>query len=151
MAEEIEGLEISLFKYPSDLSRAIELEVPDVLGFSNYSWNIELSYKFASVIKSKYPKCVIVFGGPNYGLTEDEMKQFWERFPNVDFYLILEAEIAFKKPMQSLIANQFDVDSVKANKEHLTNCHFLENGKLEVTSIEPRIKELNTIPSSRIS
>ena len=42
--------EIELFKYPHDLNAALEREMPQVFGFANYSWNLEISYKFAERI-----------------------------------------------------------------------------------------------------
>ena len=49
---EIPGqFEIELFKYPDDLSSALSRQVPRIMGFSNYSWNINLSYEYVKQIK----------------------------------------------------------------------------------------------------
>ena len=44
-----EEVDIELFKYPHDLSRALEVEIPRLVGFANYSWNLDLvvSVKFS--------------------------------------------------------------------------------------------------------
>ena len=39
--------DISLFKFPVDLIKKINKKTPKILAFSNYSWNIELSYEIA--------------------------------------------------------------------------------------------------------
>ena len=40
-------LELSIFREPQDLKRAIDNGAPDLLGLSNYAWNEELSNHFA--------------------------------------------------------------------------------------------------------
>ena len=42
---------IRLFKYPEKLANALENEIPDIIGFSNYMWNFELSLALARRIK----------------------------------------------------------------------------------------------------
>ena len=42
---------IRIFKYPEKLAMALENEIPDVIGFSNYMWNSELSLALARRIK----------------------------------------------------------------------------------------------------
>jgi hypothetical protein len=40
-----------LFKFPESLSKRLSQIAPMMLCFSNYSWNKELSYKFATAVK----------------------------------------------------------------------------------------------------
>ena len=42
-----------LFKFPSQLSDAMNKKSPAMLCFSNFSWNLELGYKFAHLAKLK--------------------------------------------------------------------------------------------------
>ena len=50
-------IELKIIKYPDDLTKKIEKlskgesEPPQFIGFSNYLWNFNISYKFASLIK----------------------------------------------------------------------------------------------------
>ena len=47
LQQEIEGVfKVKLFKSPIMLLEAIKHEPPDVLGLSNYCWNLNLSYFF---------------------------------------------------------------------------------------------------------
>ena len=57
---------IRLFKYPEKLANALENEIPDIIGFSNYMWNFELSLSLARRIKEYAADTIIVMGGPNY-------------------------------------------------------------------------------------
>jgi hypothetical protein len=62
--------DFKLFKYPGKLIEAINTkELPDVIGFSNFSWNSRLSLKLAHTIKEAKPNIVIVFGGLNIQMT----------------------------------------------------------------------------------
>ena len=68
-------VDVELFKYPDDLSAALSKRIPRIIGFSNYSWNLNLSYEYIKRIKLKSPKSIVVMGGPNYGLTEGEVSE----------------------------------------------------------------------------
>src|SRR5688572_14264193 len=78
--------EVELFKYPEAFAAALDRRPPDIVGFANYSWNFHLEYEFARVIKELWPRTVIVFGGPNYGLEREETDDFWRRYGLIDFY-----------------------------------------------------------------
>ena len=55
---------IRIFKFPEKLAAALERgPVPQVIGFSNYAWNRDLSAKFARVINTHHPRVVTVIGG----------------------------------------------------------------------------------------
>jgi|TARA_B100001964_G_scaffold139564_1_gene153896 hypothetical protein len=45
---------VKLFKFPEDLSKELEIEQPDVLGFSNYMWNTSLSDIYMKRIKEVF-------------------------------------------------------------------------------------------------
>lgn len=115
---------IELFKYPEDLSEAIEARPPDLVAFANYSWNFHLGYQFAKVIKNVWPNTVIVFGGPNYGLESDEVEAFWNEFPVVDFHIVREGEAAFLSLFDALIEFNFDARALKCSRRALPNCHY---------------------------
>lgn len=138
---------IRLFKYPEKLARALEEEEPpDLIGFSNYVWNGDLSHGFAQVIKRKAPHTVVVFGGPNYPTTEDEQSA-WLRFHrHVDFYLIKEGEVAFSQLLQALVQSSGDVEAVKAR--HLPSAHCITvGGEVILNKSIDRIADLTEIPS----
>ena len=59
---------IKLFKFPNKLSEATNKviageKMPDIISFSNYSWNYNLSYKICSQIKFNFPNIVTASGG----------------------------------------------------------------------------------------
>ncbi len=147
LKEHSTSVEIELFKYPEDLAQALESKPPDIMGFANYSWNLNIAYDFAQRIKLKHPEVVIVFGGPNYGLTVGEVSDFWQKYPAIDFYLVREGEVAFAELISRLREVNFEVEAVKRLDNPPANAHYFKNGKLFQGEILPRIKNLNEIPS----
>jgi len=138
---------VELFKYPDDLAARLEDDTPQIVGFSNYSWNLDISYKFAQRIKQASPETIIVFGGPNYGLQEEEVESFWQRYPLIDFYVVREGEVSFENLFHLLVENDFNIQNIKLHPDGLTNCHFLSEGKVVQTQVAPRIGDLGSLPS----
>jgi radical SAM superfamily enzyme YgiQ (UPF0313 family) len=138
---------IRLFKYPERLAAALEQEgPPDILGFSNYIWNSNLSYGFAQAIKRVNPKAVIVFGGPNYPVNRTEQEIWLRRWKAVDFAIIKEGELAFTRLVEALIETQGDIEAVK--RRALPSVHAIaSDGMAILTNEVERIRELTQIPS----
>jgi radical SAM superfamily enzyme YgiQ (UPF0313 family) len=141
--------EIELFKYPSDLAQHLLTNpLPAVIGFANYSWTLEISVTFARRIKEISPKTIVVFGGPNYGLSDSEMKNFWDSYGDcIDFNIVLEGEMAFYLLMRSLLQHDFNMLRVKNNLESLRNVHFLSiNDELVKSELTERLN-IDNLPS----
>lgn len=141
-----DGVDVELFKYPEDLSAAIDVAVPDVIGFANYSWNQDISRQYARVIKKHWPDTVVVFGGPNYGLSEGEVTEFWRVNPDIDFHVVQEGEEAFVRLLDTLTEANFDVDAIKAERREIGNVHYkVGNAVIKGTPL-PRL-DLEDVPS----
>jgi radical SAM superfamily enzyme YgiQ (UPF0313 family) len=141
--------DVELFKYPADFEiNLASNEPPALVGFANYSWTFEISLAFASAIKTKWPETVVVFGGPNYGLSLPEKINFWKRANGkVDFNIVLEGEVAFYKLAKALLDNHFDIRKTKDSIELLSNVHFLgKDGNITQSDIETRV-DINELPS----
>ncbi|MER2492202.1 B12-binding domain-containing radical SAM protein [Catenovulum sediminis] len=144
--------DIELFKYPNDLSNALENNQPDVVGFSNYSWNCDISYQFTKLIKKNSPDTVVIWGGPNYGLTHGELLEFWAEYSLIDFYIIKEGEVAMLNLLKQLEEYDFDVQKFKQSGIVPSNAHFLRNGTgVYSADVLPRIKRLSDIGSPYLS
>jgi len=146
-AEFSEKVQVELFKYPRDLSGALSRRMPRVMGFSNYSWNLNLSYEFVKQIKHRSPETVIVMGGPNYGLSRDEILDFWKRYPLVDFYIVFEGELAMIELIRALQSVDYDATALKNSDIELPNCHYQSNGSIVEGKPLARIKDLSELPS----
>ena len=105
-------VDIKLFKFPKDLKEAIDEKLPHVLGCSNYTWNCNLSYYFASYVKSVDKNIVTVFGGTNYPFDQHNQKLFLKKRPNVDIHTFYEGERSFSKIIERLLSNKDDVKKI---------------------------------------
>jgi radical SAM superfamily enzyme YgiQ (UPF0313 family) len=141
--------DVELFKYPSDLAKHLLANpLPAVVGFANYSWTLEISVTFARQIKEISPKTIVVFGGPNYGLSDSEMKNFWDSYGDcIDFNIVLEGEMAFYLLMRSLLQHNFDMLRVKSNLDSLKNVHFFSiNDGIVKSELTERLN-IDNLPS----
>tara|TARA_B100002003_G_scaffold161728_1_gene150133 strand:- start:488 stop:2524 length:2037 start_codon:yes stop_codon:yes gene_type:complete len=135
-----------LFKFPDNLADALKVCSPKMLCFSSYSWNFELSYKFASLSKKRDPNLVVVFGGPNFPTDEVEKFEFLQKRPSIDFFVELEGELGLVDIVQKLTKYNFKVDSLKSYSEKILNTTYIFEDHLISGSIK-RIKDINVIPS----
>lgn len=139
-----------LFKFPDRLEDAIRKSPPQMLCFSNYSWNRELSYKIAALAKERDPKLVVVFGGPNFPTAEDEKAQTLRTRPAIDFYVELEGEKGFLALAKKLGDHGFDASRLKEAGEKIPNTAYW-NGEALVCGPVERIGDLEEIPSPYLS
>ena len=140
-------VKVELFKYPNDLSNALLASVPKIVAFANYSWNFALARAYAENIKKLWPNTVIVFGGPNYGLADEELKLFWSRFGHcVDFYVVKEGEEGFLQLYDCLRETDFDLERLKESGRLIGNTHYFTRGKLVCGPTLPRV-DLGKLPS----
>lgn len=139
---------IRLFKYPEVFAKALNSEIPDIVGFSNYMWNSELSLALARRVKEISPRTIIVMGGPNYPVTKSEQEIFLRKHPEIDFYVIGEGELAFANLVATLINEGLDKNKIRTE---LPSVHFITNdNQICITDNVERIKDLTEIPSPYI-
>lgn len=138
--------DFELFKFPANLDQALKEETPAILCFSNYSWNFELAYRFASLAKARYPALVTVFGGPNFPVTEEEKIEFLKNRPMIDFYIELEGELGFVNLTEYLMKYGFNINKLKSESAAPRNTNYVVGDRL-VSGLTERIKDINIIPS----
>ena len=138
--------DFKLFKFPNHLSEALQKKFPMMICFSSYSWNFELSYKFASVVKQCNPDVITVFGGPNFPTVAEEKLDFFQKKPFVDFFVELEGELGFLDLVQNLISQDFNILKLKKKYIKVLNTCYMHDNSLISGPIE-RIKDVNIIPS----
>lgn len=142
-----ELFECDLFKMPEDLERAVRAKCPDILCLSNYAWNMRLTMAFAQMVRQINPQLIVIMGGPNFPLTEDERKSFLNEYSCVDFYIFGEGESALINLLQKIIDHDYDVVTIKNTKAKMINCSYLTNDRNEVISGEwTRTVQLDQYP-----
>lgn len=76
---------------------------PDVVGFSCYLWNVEVSTRFASHVKRLLPRVTIVLGGPEVTHRACEVLA---RAPHIDAVVCGEGEATFADLLGRLVAGR---------------------------------------------
>jgi radical SAM superfamily enzyme YgiQ (UPF0313 family) len=160
-----DDVEISLFKYPSDLEEKLNSELPpDVFMYSNYVWNQNLGLAFAEEIKKIRKDTLVVAGGPNISKERYKQKNFLEENAFIDFFILGEGEIPAAEMLCKYIDNNYCIESLKKSQvrqslsihegelfvgENIDRIGVKRNSSVELVS-ETRnsaISELDDIPS----
>lgn len=140
-----EVLEVELFKHPQRFIDAFVEYRPAIVGFSNYMWNLDLSYSIATEIKQDYPETVIVFGGPNYPLEDRKREEWLKQHSNVDVYIIGEGEETFTNFIDNWYVSRNIQQAVLASG---SGCHAMVDGCfVKSDNLSPRVSNLNQLPS----
>jgi len=74
-------------------------KAPDVVGFSTYIWNINLSKRLAADLKLAFPEIKIIFGGPEAGYSDT-------KYDYVDIVITGEGENALYKYLTGITSEE---------------------------------------------
>ena len=77
----------------------------DIIAFSVYIWNVEMTLKIAENIKSIYPNIKIVLGGPEVSYNSKELIQ---KNTFIDYICLGEGEEAFPNLIKYITNNNSD-------------------------------------------
>ena len=145
-------IDLSLFKYPSEVIKEIKLNPPDMLALSNYSWNSNLSEYVATIAKKINPNIVTVQGGTNFPHQPNLQKDFLSARSSTDIYTLLEGEKSCANIVKRILES--DYDRKKIFEKPIDGCLFIrpETKDLKVKTlvrglILERIKDLDEVPS----
>lgn len=108
----------------------------DVIGFSTYVWNVNVSLEIARAIKRERPETLIVFGGPQVPNTAEG---FLREHPFIDVACHGEGEQVFLSLLESYSEGSWErVPSIS---------YLREDGSLVNHPRALRISDLSTLPS----
>ncbi|UCD54811.1 MAG: hypothetical protein JSV93_04635 [Candidatus Omnitrophota bacterium] len=144
-------IKVDLFSHPDSFIAYLGHSNVEIACFSNYIWNMRLSYEFAKRIKKKSPKSIIVFGGPNYPFDVERQKEFLLSCPDIDFYIYRDGERAFVELFNSLLECNFDTSKIKKNRLKIPSCHYITEGKIIQGDLTASLSNLDEIPSAYLS
>ena len=122
-----------------------KIEDPDILLCSCYVWNWEITNMLAKRVKEKYPKCIVIYGGPQVplkyegkvptGWVENSTGNFFTDYPHVDILVHQEGEYTIKNVLEKIV-----------NNELITDVGGIETKDFR-TMAQDRIWDLDTLPS----
>lgn len=111
LLSEYAGCDAVLCKTVDDLWSALS-ERTDIVGFSHYLWNTNLSNECAKRIRENSPHTRIVFGGPSLTIDIERRNKWLEERPWIDTYVVGEGEIGFRRFLQRPLDRWIEGDHV---------------------------------------
>ena len=139
-------IEVTLFKYITDLERTIKKSPPDILGISNYCWNQNIGYEMFSILHKVNHNALTVWGGPNFPKDRVSQEKWLNRFPEVDIYVPLEAEVGFS----NIVECALDAKEIRGKilTKTIDGCIIRGlDGGFHYGDPVKRVKNLDEIPS----
>lgn len=141
-----------LFKSPTALIEAIRSgEKPDIVGLSNYSWNVEINKLVAKRIRQECPDAVIVGGGPHVRIDLKGIEDFLRKEDFFDYYAMFEGEM----PFAALVGEMLGAGKILKPddcKKDIAGVAFLSNDRLSYLPRPTSKKgDLDIIPSPILS
>jgi putative methyltransferase len=82
---------------------------PGLLCLSCYVWNHNQQMAVARRVKSRYPACLVICGGPH---VPDSPGDFFDRFPQADILVHGEGEVPFTRVLKELLEEKPDLEKV---------------------------------------
>ena len=98
------SVEVQIHKFPDDLISSMKLAPPDILGLSNYDWNVNLNKALISIAKKINPDVFIIMGGPNIRKKAEGVKHYLSTHPS-DLYVVNEGEDAFATIIEHILGS----------------------------------------------
>ncbi len=108
-----DALDIVIVKDVRALTRALETQPPDVVALSHYFWNAKLSAELVRWIKGRWPKAIVVQGGPNLNREERAYRAYARNNPALDFHVVSEGEVAFAALVGRVLEHGTDREALK--------------------------------------
>ncbi len=141
-------IEFCLFKSATKLLDAYEKKKPDLVGFSNYTWNSALSKFAGQWIKNRDPSLPIIMGGPNIRTYPKGIEEFLRANDYVDTYCMFAGEISVYEILKFLLDQPEEKRTSNILRGRVVNgCYSIFKNRLIGNSNYTRPDDLDEIPS----
>ncbi len=127
--------EYTINEYIPDIIRDILKVDYDIICFSCYIWNIDMTLKIAEDIKRIYPNIIMILGGPEVSYGSDDIMK---KHPFIDYIIEGEGELTYKELMEYLYYHNRDIRDIDGITYRLDKVY--KNKKREY------IKNLDIVP-----
>jgi radical SAM superfamily enzyme YgiQ (UPF0313 family) len=114
---------------------------PSILALSIYFWNRAPTLELARRVKERWPSCTIIIGGND---VSSQAEHVFAEAPWVDILVNGEGEVIFRNVLLALLEPQYDLGTIRG-------LSFRRGGEIVTTEPEPRIMDLEEIPSPLLS
>ncbi|MAZ07763.1 MAG: hypothetical protein CMM99_04820 [Rickettsiales bacterium] len=143
---------IKILKRSDDIIKYIDQNDIDIIGVCNYLWNTNLSCKITNYAKSKNPKTLIVFGGPEINKEPIDIDNFIKKYSHADLLVEREGELSFSMIVEKFLEDGKDKSKIRKHINELGNCFYINEKKEFVVGPElQRIKHLDEVESPYVN
>jgi len=125
-----------LYDYTNSDDVLEQVDSPDVFAFSGYMWNWNKSLKLSQKVKTKYPKCSIIAGGPQVVHSPELLRAH----PWIDISVCGAGEQTFRDILLERLNEAPDFS-------HIPGIHFRNNGHVYAGATRDRVPEDIDAPS----
>ncbi|MDK2820490.1 MAG: hypothetical protein PWP31_455 [Clostridia bacterium] len=129
--------EFTINDHPEQIAAYIYQSKPELVAFSCYIWNLEQTINVINILKKVRPELLILCGGPEVSF---ETEEFLNQNPTVDFVIIGEGELSFRKLLEQL--NNIDT----FNPFDIPGLAFRYQGKIIINTSNQQTIPLEVIP-----
>jgi radical SAM superfamily enzyme YgiQ (UPF0313 family) len=115
---------------------------PDILGFSSYIWNSNLSYRACEYAKEKNKNALTIMGGPEFPsgtgaasfsqIIKDECLDYLKEKSILDYYCYSDGETSFSSVVQEYINSNFSTIKMR-------NDNIAANGAMSLTNDKEKL------------
>ncbi|MBO5141688.1 MAG: DUF4080 domain-containing protein [Clostridia bacterium] len=113
---------------------------PDVIAFSVYIWNVEMTLKIAENIKQIFPNIKVILGGPEVSYSSEELIK---KYDFIDYICVGEGEDFFQNLIKYIA--ECNLGNRKIAEEMLPNITYKNNNEIIVGEIG-LVKDVTKIP-----
>lgn len=143
-----EDVKVRAFRRLKSFLDKLEIDPPNIVGFGSYGWNYNLSIQVANLVKKRFPKCLIVFGGANIGFETEDNKVFLKENPSIDCLIYGEGELPFSNLVKFMFQFQKESSPIAAIKSmRIDGVRSLNGDNIIMGKLVDRVNDLSDLPS----
>ena len=145
-----QNFEIKISVNPNEILDLIDDWKPNVLGFSSYVWNSNLSYRCCEYAKEKNKESLCVLGGPEFpsgtGITnfsnivKKNCFDYLINKPCIDYHCYSDGETAFANVVKKYIESNFSTVLMRKNNIVADGSMCLSHDKQKLFIGEPILR-----------
>ncbi|HHX13380.1 MAG TPA: DUF4080 domain-containing protein [Clostridiales bacterium] len=103
LRQKVRRIEFTINHNLDDIYGELLRQDPDLIAFSCYVWNIEMTLRLAEILKQAKPELRILLGGPEVASRAEELMA---AHPFIDWILAGEGEVGFPKLFKLLLSGR---------------------------------------------
>jgi radical SAM superfamily enzyme YgiQ (UPF0313 family) len=132
-----------IYKRSSTEKYIENLAAADIIFYSTYLWNFNVSLEIARIIKSQKPEIINVFGGPQIPESNEKVSAFLRKYPFVEIVSFGEGEIPFLRIIERCQDRGWDdIPSIGYRRP---------DNSISFNEFKVTIQDINEIPSPYLS